>query len=134
MHLAQLEDYKKITIKWFISDDKILKISHIFILMPRKYHGKKHLQLPVWQPCFPSGLKPLLEWITDIYFQPLSFLWRMYLEDIYQRSAPFPISHQRMFSKLSFLSPYNDMISDYPSQHYPVFIRMVSDECQRNIR
>ena len=70
---------KKITIKWFISEDKILKISfgvptpqctaylHIFITMPRKYHGKKHLQLPVWQPWFPSGPKPLLEWITDIF-------------------------------------------------------------------
>ena len=123
---------KKMTIKWFISDDKIMKISfgiptpqctaylHIFITMPRKYHGKKHLQLPVWQPWFPSGPKPLLEWITDIFpavIIPLGYVLRRVL-DTYLRSAPFPISVVRLSGIGRYIS----------------FIRRASDRCQKNIR
>ena len=57
---------------------------------------------------------------SPTYFQPLSFLWGMYLEvlDTYLRSAPFPISVVR----LSGIG------------RYLLFIRRVSDRCQKNIR
>ena len=57
---------------------------------------------------------------SPTYFQPLSFLWGMYLEvlDTYLRSAPFPISVVRL-SGIGW---------------YLWFIRRVLDRCQKSIR